>query len=372
MPPTGRHVEVVNENVLQEKEEDEFERVKYAEWEDTEEGRLFSKLVFLKSFIPIPDDEQQDSAVETPPRRNDHETDSGGPGSNTPSTPTIPSTAVHVELPHTVLKSPDQQVAAARALARSRVYNLRYLSRERCWGPFLPLTQGAKSECVGPRIRIRRSSGTQVEGASVGDSNGDGLGGDSGHAPGAIGAESESSVTVSLQDQTVEIVENEYNNGDDNPNDEYDGDDDDPDILDLLPLMDTNGIDFSDDQIHETFVFPSPHRLVPDYAFLASARLLIESNLREMLREYVFDNTGRVGTSSSKVVEAFGCLELVRMGGAPEFWTRGWSDEEMEGENQDGVKGGGKSIRDKGKGKARDTDGEVEGWDWAGVTGEWR
>ena len=375
-PLTGRHSEVVDENVLPVPEEDEFERVKYAEWEDTEEGRLFYKLVFLKSFIPIPDDEQEDRVVSTPLHRNDHETASDIPGSNTPSTPpsnvTIPSTSIHVELPHTSLKSPDQQVTAARALARSRVYNSHYLTRERCWGPFLLLTEGTKNEGIGPQIRLRRSSGTPVEGALVGHSNSERLDGDSCQAPDVIGGESESSITVYLRDQTVEIVEDEYNKGD---HDEYDDEDDDPDILDL-PLIDTRGTDFSDYQINEKFVFP-PHRLVPDYAFLASARLLIESNLREMLREHPsHDNTGGIGMSLTKVVEAFGCLELVRMGGAPEFWTRGWSGGKMEGGNQDGledgVEGGGESIGDKGKGKARDSDGEVEGWDWAGVAGEWR
>jgi hypothetical protein len=94
----------------------------------------------------------------------------------------------------------------------------------------------------------------------------------------------------------------------------------------------------------------------------------------------------------NRMVDAFGCLQFVRMGGAPGFWDN-WvvkkDGEELipsleEGahdasftDNPIGVtidagkQRGKEKDTGRGAGKARDTD-KYEGWDWAGAAGEWK
>jgi hypothetical protein len=73
-----------------------------------------------------------------------------------------------------------------------------------------------------------------------------------------------------------------------------------------------------------------------------------------------------VGLDLGDVIDAMRSLNLTRMGGAPGFWNA-WRPEKSE-EDEDAS--GTPPPVDKGKGKA--TDGEIDGWDWAGVEGEWR
>ncbi|KAJ7356950.1 hypothetical protein DFH08DRAFT_771226 [Mycena albidolilacea] len=240
-----------------------------AEFEDTLAGKAFNKLAFLRGFIPL---DQSSSTVE-------------------------------------------HQHAAARAVARSRVYNTKYLMPERCWGPFQPLDPNQPHE---------------------------------------------------------DIDDPDY----DPDADDSDGDDDGHvDGHHLLHFLSSRGIDFTDDRTHPTYVFPAPHRVVPDYAFLAAARYIMEANMRDKFdMESHFSSMGSasrqaaadVGLELSEVVDAMQSLELVRMGGAPGFWDV-WRPEKPEGDDDDDSP----APVDKGKGKATESD-EVEGWDWAGVEGEWR
>ncbi|KAJ7462779.1 hypothetical protein B0H11DRAFT_1871290 [Mycena galericulata] len=243
-----------------------------SEFEDTPEGKAFAKIAFLRGFIPL--DPASGSSVE-------------------------------------------RQYDTARAVARTRVYNTKYLMAERCWGPFQPL------------------------------------------------------------DPTQPHPDDDIDDPDYDPSDS-DSDGNPVDTPHILHFLSSHGIDFADNRTHPTYVFPAPHRVVPDYAFLAAARLIMEANIREKFELDIFNNPGSssqlaaadVGIELSEVVDAMQALDLTRMGGAPGFWDV-WRPEDPEGDDDDDDDAPSTPpSTDKGKGKA--TDEEFEGWDWAGVEGEWR
>ncbi|KAJ7770858.1 hypothetical protein DFH07DRAFT_879913 [Mycena maculata] len=237
-----------------------------AEFEDTPQGKAFSKLTFLRGFIL-------------------------GSGST----------------------------EHARAIARTRVYNTRYLMAERCWGPFQPL--------------------------------------DPAHP---------------LLDPDDDIDDPDYDPG----ASDSDSDDAPGDTPHILHFLSSHGIDFADDRTHPTYVFPAPHRVVPDYAFLSAARFIMETNMREKFEmELLFNSAAAsvsqiaaadVGLELNEVVDAMQSPDLLRMGGAPGFWDV-WRPQQPEVDEDEEPA---PPPVDKGKGKASEA--EVEGWDWAGVEGEWR
>ncbi|KAJ7293173.1 hypothetical protein C8J57DRAFT_1161663 [Mycena rebaudengoi] len=252
------------------------------EFEDTPQGAAFHKLVFMRGFLP------------------------------------------------TLGEDPDHQYITARAIARTRVYNTKYLNPERCWGP-------------GSRRRHEFHPSSII-------------------------------ISPDLLDADDDIDDADYDPDADDSDTDHHGHGDTPHLLHFLA---SNGIDFTNDQTHPTFVFPAPHRVVPDYAFLAAARLIIESNMRDKFEmEGMWQNqnvdvssqmaAADVGLDLGDVIDAMRSLNLTRMGGAPGFWNA-WRPEKSE-EDEDAS--GTPPPVDKGKGKA--TDGEIDGWDWAGVEGEWR
>lgn len=291
------------------------------EFEDTPAGKAFNKLAFLRGFIPL---DQSSSTVE-------------------------------------------HQHAAARAVARSRVYNTKYLMPERCWGPFQPLDPNQ------PHVytwRNRLSASTPPES-------------DSQDADIALRSASSSRRAHIVHPSSIVLAPSLLDPEEDIDDPDYDPDEDDSDGDDdghvdghhLLHFLSSRGIDFTDDRTHPTYVFPAPHRVVPDYAFLAAARYIMEANMRDKFdMDSHFSSMGAaskqaaadVGLELSEVVDAMQSLELVRMGGAPGFWDV-WRPEKPEGDDDDDTP----APVDKGKGKATESD-EVEGWDWAGVEGEWR
>ncbi|KAF7340009.1 hypothetical protein MVEN_01918600 [Mycena venus] len=298
----------------------------HPEFEDTPVGKAFNKFTFLRGFIPI-DPTQTSSTVE-------------------------------------------HQHATARAFARTRVYNTKYLMVERCWGPFQPLDP-PKPHVYDWRNRLSRftppesdSQDAEIALRSAGSSR---------RASNVIHP-STIVLTPSLLDQDEDIDDPDYDP--DADADDSDADDDGHvDGSHLLHFLSSRGIDFTDNRTHPTYVFPAPHRVVPDYAFLAAARYIMEANMRDkfdMEMQY-FNSMGSgskdaaadVGLELSEVVDAMQSLELVRMGGAPGFWDI-WRPEKLEGDDEEAP-----APVDKGKGKATESD-EVEGWDWAGVAGEWR
>ncbi|KAJ6604246.1 hypothetical protein DFH09DRAFT_1018232 [Mycena vulgaris] len=290
-----------------------------AEFEDTPQGKAFCKLTFLRGFIPTDPQETGTSA--------EHQ----------------------------------HQYATARAIARTRCYNTKYLMPERCWGPFQPL------DPTQPHVYSWRSRLTR---AAPPDS-------DSQDADIAIRTASSSRhygfhpssiiLTPSLLDPDDDIDDADYDP------DDSDAEDPHGDTPHLLHFLSSHGIDFSDNRTHPTYVFPAPHRVIPDYAFLTAARLIMEENMREKFgMEVLFNTTGSpsqlaavdVGLELHEVVDAMQSLNLVRMGGAPGFWDV-WRPEKLEGDDEDDEA---PAPVDKGKTKAT----EVDGWDWAGVEGEWR
>ncbi|KAJ7630508.1 hypothetical protein FB45DRAFT_915746 [Roridomyces roridus] len=298
------------------------------EFEDTPEGQSFYKLAFLRGFVPssVPED------------------DVG------PSQRWLRSSA----------KGHHHEMALARALARTRVYNTKWLMAERCWGPFQPLDP-AHPNAYTWRNRLCQPPATdsQDEGLALRSA--------SPHMHRSVHPSS-ILLTTSLLDADEDIDDADYN-----PTDS-DSDSDTEDTPHLLHFLSSHGIDFADQRTHPTYVFPAPHRVVPDYAFLSAARLVLEANMREIFERETFRTSSSsslrnaatdVGLELHDIVDAMQSLDLTRMGGAPGFWNV-WRPESAEDEEEDEKP----APVDKGKGKANDD--EVEGWDWAGVTGEWR
>ncbi|KAJ6574698.1 hypothetical protein B0H19DRAFT_1125332 [Mycena capillaripes] len=294
-----------------------------AEFEDTAPGKAFNKFTFMRGFIPIDPD-------------------------NTSSTV-------------------DHQHATARAIARSRVYNTKYLMPERCWGPFQPLDP-TQSHVYTWRKRLSRYTPPESDSQDAELALRSGSGSRRYHAfhPSSI------ILTPALLDPDDDIDDPDYDPADSDMDD--DTHDDTPHILHFLS---SRGMDFTDNRTYPTYVFPSPHRVVPDYAFLSAARYIMEANMRDKFdMESHFNAMGSaskqaaadVGLELSEVVDAMQSLELVRMGGAPGFWDI-WRPEKPEEDENDDADA--PVVTDKGKGKATDED-EIEGWDWAGVEGEWR
>ena len=177
--------------------------------------------------------------------------------------------------------------ADARNRARRRVYNMRYPRAARGWGPFLPYCE---------------------------------------ESPYAVDAQSGG-------DEEMDSDDGEWYDGEQGEEDEV--------------------VDFEGDIIKRAsaaFRIPS-HLLTPDWAFLASVRIVIEANMRENGWE------GLNGISE---------WDAVRIGRWPaERKGQELGDEHMVGEGEK-VK---MPKRNMGRKPTADS---VEGWDWAGVEGIWR
>ncbi|KAJ7693655.1 hypothetical protein B0H17DRAFT_1199763 [Mycena rosella] len=287
-----------------------------AEFEDTPQGKAFCKLAFLRGFVP---------------------TGSG---------------------------DVEHQHASARAIARTRVYNTNYLMSERCWGPFQPLDV-TQPHVYSWRNRLTRAAppNSDSQDAEIAIRTASGLRNYHVFHPSSI------ILTPSLLDPDEDIDDPDYDPEGSEAEDPH------ADTPHLLHFLSSHGIDFSDNRTHPTYVFPAPHRVLPDYGFLAAARLIMEANMREKFEmeiQHNLSNSGSnlaaadVGLELSEVVDAMQSLNLLRMGGAPGFWDV-WRPEKPEGEEEE-EEASSASV-DKGKGRATE---EVEGWDWAGVEGEWR
>ncbi|KAG6884608.1 hypothetical protein C0993_009625 [Termitomyces sp. T159_Od127] len=268
-----------------------------------EEGQLFHKLVFRKGFIPVP-------------------TGSG--------------------VPWKTLQSVNDQSLSARQVARSKVYNFRYLRPERSWGPFLPANWSIRDACDKSQPNSQFPNFEQEL----------------------------SRYTLSSSPQGLNDSEDEDfvpAEGD------HDGDEDEEeDILDLsLPRR----------NLDPNFVTPNPHEVRPDYNFLAAARILVEMNIREILTmndpfveldpAMMADWPGPVDTvNDAVVVDALASLDFNRMGGAPRFWDKSWV--EADSKEKLGIPAKPTVQNSSWKGKAKAAEVEwIQGWDWAGVTGRW-
>ncbi|KAK0194232.1 hypothetical protein F5146DRAFT_926440, partial [Armillaria mellea] len=120
-----------------------------------------------------------------------------------------------------------------------------------------------------------------------------------------------------------------------------------------------------EEERHPTFIFPPfPHEVKPDWSFLASARVLVEANVRD--RAHVVHSDPDDKEDFLEAMEALKNLDHLRMGGAPGFERDGWR--RLNGEAEDA---GETDLTTDERGKESSED-EIDGWDWAGVTGEWR
>ncbi|KAG6860141.1 hypothetical protein C0995_015246 [Termitomyces sp. Mi166 len=262
----------------------------------TEEGQLFNKLVFRKGFIPVP-------------------------------------TGRKSEVPWKTLQTIEDQSAAARKVARSKVYNLRYLRPERSWGPFLPANGSLGDADAQPKSNPTFPDFEQELSRYMLSNVGEGLN------------DSEDGDFVPAED------------------DQDEDDDNDEGIL---------GFPFARRRFDPKFVMPRPHEAKPDYTYLAAARLLVEMNLREVLimDEAVHETTEGSGPEHA-ITDALASLDFGRMGGAPGFWDKTWVEPESTEElDSPSIKQTPLKSNRKGKGKATEVE-WIQGWDWAGVAGRW-
>ncbi|KAF8326735.1 hypothetical protein F5887DRAFT_1137747 [Amanita rubescens] len=283
------------------------------EWELTETGRLFYKLVFMKG--PLLDRTQADT------------------------------------------KRSQQQI---RIAARRRVYDMRYLTKHRLYGPFLPVAQplsyGVPLDGKG-KERLRSPS------------------------PLSSGSEEEETTQIHLDMLTllsadIEGIVDEDEDGDDSDSeDEGEGEDEDEDTDNddddvslgnflLLPDSDLARIQISivakdvssDAQDSE----PSSSQPTGAASPLAPTEEEMDGEEDQGLTNHEWSvsiqNTRRW---VERLVDSFSYLDFVRMGGASGYW-------------KDGIKERWEALKARRGWPNSDDAGVVDGWDWAGVEGEWR
>ncbi|KAH7911253.1 hypothetical protein BJ138DRAFT_1113354 [Hygrophoropsis aurantiaca] len=254
-------------------------------WDKYEQAQLFHKLVFLTGFRPIPKP-LQDASSSDP-----IVTYLTGDSDNIPSTTAI-------------FPSAQAQFIQARILARRRVYDMRYLSPKRMWGPYMPIKRPEKLERSARPTRIIDQSRTEDDEADQ------------------------------LWEDVDEDVEEEL----------------DDDFLSIILLI--RGPDATVMPLNPPV---QPYELTPDYTWLAAARIVVEARLKDGITGLSWDQL----IPSQSIVKTLRSMHALRVGSAPGYLNILQERREK-----------GKLADDTGKGKSKEAD--VEGWDWAGVTGIWR
>ncbi|KAI0631740.1 hypothetical protein C8Q77DRAFT_1159486 [Trametes polyzona] len=251
------------------------------------------------------------------------------PNSSAPPTSPVDATSPESPEPQTIsYMSEAAQRKRARRLARMRVYNMRYLGRERHWGPYLAVEDPARKvrfangpmedELLQPILALFRAHGQ-------GEENED---------------------DVDDEDEALHEHDHEHDDDDDEEEDEQEnehaqGGADSPGPSDAATRQAAPSASTGP---------PTPAKLRPDWGYLAAVRTLVEANLRE----------ADVG---SEVARLFS-LDDLRAGSAP--WNANLTGDSAANELSS------PKSSDKGKEKASGDDGEVVGYDWAGVTGVWK
>jgi hypothetical protein len=100
----------------------------------------------------------------------------------------------------------------------------------------------------------------------------------------------------------------------------------------------------------------APYELVPDYVWLASARIVVEANLKEAFERSDDPDAFSVGD----ILPLMRKMHTARIGGSPGYWNE-WVN-----------RPGDKNERGRGSKVSENLNEEVEGWDWAGVGGIWK
>ncbi|KAH7886794.1 hypothetical protein F5I97DRAFT_1808060 [Phlebopus sp. FC_14] len=270
-------------------------------WENSKLADIFHRIVCITGFVPVP-----------PPLASLSPAPEGTCNSFPPSA---------------------AQYADARALARRRVYDMRYLMANRMWGPYHVVRRSAS-----PTGRQNMSA----EPANPRNDNGDLVDEDEGEQELPL-------ISLILTPPTS------------------------------APSSGRTSHRSARSQMDDDGLFEiKPHHLRPDYTYLASVRIVVEANLREL-----FGSEDRTRTFEFRdILYKFRTLEVARIGGACGYWSNWigrmesiprarWSPGEGDSLDRRNDKRAGNDDPEKehkGKGKAR----EVEGWDWAGVAGIWR
>lgn len=279
-------------------------------WDDTEEARAFYQLISYTGFIPVQTTQDDQTVGRVHIRGRPSKAHASGSNSNAEGGPQVP-----------ILTPLDMDEAAqrerARHLARTRTYNLKYLKRRRHWGPFLPLSKPSENSVRSPQ----HDSGAASSGPSG----------------------SKPLINVSSED----LLMSDSDSSDDSdfiPAEEDEADMDfDSSAASLSPVPPPA-------RVRLPRLLPTPDQLVADWAWLASARIVVEANLKEM-------------EGLPEGIEALASLDNVREGA----WSGSPMKNTDEGDNRVDEKGKGKD-----NGNNAELNGRVDGWDWAGVEGVWR
>ncbi|KAK0499987.1 hypothetical protein EDD18DRAFT_809526 [Armillaria luteobubalina] len=243
------------------------------------------------------------------------------------------------------------QMKMARNAAKLRIYNMKYPDPQRCWGPFMPMPslEPRKPSNDNALLPIFRNASLQI--LAFGS---------------LIGYGEDGTMEFNARFDEDDEDDPDYEEHEDNADeDESDDPNRPPPHLPLFLLDQALAGGDPDEERHPTFIFPPfPHEVKPDWGFLASARVLVEANVRD--RAHVVHPDPDDKEQFLEAMEALKNLDHLRMGGAPGFewdkWRRLNGEVEEAGEID-------LTVDDKGKEGGED---EVDGWDWAGVTGEWR
>lgn len=148
------------------------------------------------------------------------------------------------------------------------------------------------------------------------------------------------------RDTTDFLKSNQLDEDENEDND--DEDEDEEDDLGLMHLGLMNGR-----RVPDLSPPIKPYELVPDYVWLASARIVVEANLREEFRQSPYPSA----FSTGDILPYMRKMHTMCIGGSPGYWDA-WANRPRQGEGSEG------STKSK--------QGEVEGWDWAGVSGIWK
>lgn len=260
---------------------------------DSEVGQLFHKLICCTGFIPItaPALELTDTSAPGawPAVSTSAPPDSASTSDEDEDIPPLPITR-----PRSSSYTPEEQSADARILARRRVYDMRYLGPARMWGPFQP---------------VQRDESDQLE------------------------------ILDEDEDEDEEEVEIEVDDDDDDGEEEEEPNEIErlifvvrPPIPDLRPPIE-------------------PYELIPDYVWLASARIVVEANLREVFTQSPYPTAFSMGD----ILPYMRKMQTMCIGGSPGYWDA-WANRPSRKGSESG-----KSEQD-----------QDEGWDWAGVSGIWK
>ncbi|THU84770.1 hypothetical protein K435DRAFT_783647, partial [Dendrothele bispora CBS 962.96] len=354
-------------------------------WEMSDAGRTFYRLLLWTGFKPYDRSSSQGSSSS-----DDHESpaESMSPAAKQAGSPGDHTRSSHYDLRSTskklereVFLSEDRQQRLARTVAQHRVYNMRYLSKDRLWGPFLPIK-------INHDDVDQKGKGKQkLEDFKSEDVDQDDPEDDAqvweGKRKEHTDRSPENSLRIlrEIRDFGVPLDEDDDSlSSEDEEDEDYDPAHQNDD--DLSPV--TSDFDIHPSQLpvdRGSEPYPThPHRLFPDYVFLSAARTVVETNLREIMtgdygpnhvlfRPWFTHTSAKASTEDlfrqiddTSVSDRRGGLNLLRMGSAPGFWDGKGTKEGWLRVGEDVLSAQNPSLNE---------DDNVDGWDWAGVEGKW-